>query len=110
MRMKIVAASLLALGMATSALAQSNPAPTAHTMDKSTVDSGGGAGTTHTKKPLMDKTTTGSTKAGSAMKMKRPDCPGGAASSSGTGPGKLQTQGGTSNATPTDEACAAHNN
>jgi hypothetical protein len=44
------------------------------------------------------------------MKMKRPDCPGEAASSSGTGPGKLQTQGGTSNATPMDEACAAHNN
>lgn len=109
MRMKIVAASLLALGMATSAFAQSNPAPTGTTMDKSTVDSGGGAGVKAKKPMATDKTTTGSTKAGSAMKTNRPDCPD-HASSSGTGPGKLQTQGGTSNATPMDEACAAHNN
>ena len=110
MRMRIVAASLLVLGMAGSAFAQSNPAPTGATMDKNTMDSGGGAGTTHTKKPMAtDKTTTGSTTM-NGMKMKKPDCPGEAASSSGTGPGKLQTQGGTSNATPTDEACAAHNN
>ncbi|MBB3391596.1 hypothetical protein FHT82_004374 [Rhizobium sp. BK275] len=107
MRMKIVAASLLALGMATSAFAQSNPAPTGTTIDRSTVDSGGGAGT---KKPrVMDKTTTGSTKMGGAMKMKKADCNGNEAASS-TGTGNLQTQGGTSNATPMDEACAAHNN
>lgn len=110
MRMRIVAASLLALGMATSAFAQSNPAPTGATMDRNTVDSGGGAGM-HTKKPMAtDKTTTGSTTMGGAMKMKKPDCNGEAASSSGTGSGKLQTQGGTSNATPNDEACASHNN
>ncbi|GAA3110060.1 hypothetical protein GCM10010520_63140 [Rhizobium viscosum] len=108
MRMKIVAASLLALGMATSAFAQSNPAPTPHTMDKSTTDSGGGAGTTAKKPVVTDKTTTGSTKMGS-MKSNKVRCPD-HASSSGTGPGKLQTQGGTSNATPMDEACAAHNN
>lgn len=109
MRMKIVAASLLALGMATSAFAQSNPAPTGATMDRSTNDSGGGAGTTHTKKPMAtDKTTTGST-TGGAMKANKPDCPD-HASSTGTGSGKLQTQGGTSNATPMDEACASHNN
>ncbi|MBB3410004.1 hypothetical protein FHT87_003936 [Rhizobium sp. BK316] len=107
MRMKIVAASLLALGMATPAFAQSNPAPTGTTIDKSTVDSGGGAGVKAKKPMAMDKTTTGSTKAGSAMKTNRPDCPD-HASSSGTG--KLQTQGGTSNATPMDEACASHNN
>jgi hypothetical protein len=107
MRMKIVAASLLALGMATSAFAQSNPAPTAHTMDKSTVDSGGGAGMGAKKPVVTDKTKTGSTKMGS-MKMKKLNCNGEAASSTGTG--KLQTQGGTSNATPMDEACAAHNN
>jgi len=106
MRMKIVAASLLALGMATSAFAQSNPAPTGATIDRSTVDSGGGAGM---KKPrVMDKTTTGSTTMGN-MKTNKLRCPD-HASSSGTGPGKLQTQGGTSNATPMDEACAAHNN
>lgn len=109
MRMRIVAASLLALGMATSAFAQSNPAPTGATMDKNTTDSGGGAGTDMKKKPAaMDKTTTGST-TGGAMKMKKPDCPD-HASSSGSGSGKLQTQGGTSNATPMDEACASHNN
>ncbi|MNU04638.1 hypothetical protein D3C72_2491340 [compost metagenome] len=55
-----------------------------------------------------DKTTTGSTRMGS-MKTNKVRCPD-HASSSGTGPGKLQTQGGTSNATPMDEACAAHNN
>lgn len=108
MHMKIVAASLLALGMATSAFAQSNPAPTGHTIDKSTTDSGGGAGTTAKKPMATDKTTTGSTTSG-AMKTNRPDCPD-HASSSGTGSGKLQTQGGTSNATPMDEACASHNN
>lgn len=106
MRLKIVAASLLALGMVTSAFAQSNPAPTGATIDKSTVDSGGGAGTKAKKPRVTDKATTGSTTMGS-MKTNRPDCPD-HASSSGTG--KLQTQGGTSNATPMDEACAAHNN
>ncbi len=111
MRTKTVAACLLALGMATSAFAQSNPSPTGATMDRNTVDSGGGAGTGHMKKHVTtDKTTTGSTTMGGAMKMKKPACDGTAASSSGTGPGTLQTQGGTSNATPNDEACASHNN
>jgi hypothetical protein len=107
MHMKIVAASLLALGMATSAFAQSNPAPTGTTMDKNTTDSGGGAGTTVKKPMATDKMKTGSTKMGTKTnKVRCPDH----ASSSGTGSGKLQTQGGTSNATPMDEACASHNN
>ncbi|MBB3590874.1 hypothetical protein FHX08_001218 [Rhizobium sp. BK529] len=109
MRMKIVAASLLALGMATSAFAQSNPAPTGATMDKNTVDTGGGAGVKAKKPMATDKMKTGSTKKMTSTKTHKLRCPD-HASSSGTGRGKLQTQGGTSNATPMDEACAAHNN
>ncbi|MBB3656819.1 hypothetical protein FHX15_002047 [Rhizobium sp. BK650] len=109
MRMKIVAASLLALGMATSAFAQSNPAPTGATMDKNTVDTGGGAGTTAKKPMTTHKVKPHNMKVSSHTKTHKLRCPG-HASSSGTGPGKLQTQGGTSNATPMDEACAAHNN
>ena len=84
--------------MATSAFAQSNPAPTGATMDKNTTDSGGGAGTDMKRTCHDGQTTTGST-TGGAMKMGSPSCPD-HASSSGTGSGKLQTQGGTSNATP----------
>jgi hypothetical protein len=39
------------------------------------------------------------------MKMDKTKCPNPVNNSA-----KLQTQGGTSNATPMDEACAAHNN
>ena len=59
MRMKIVAASLLALGMATSAFAQNTPAPTTPTapaMNNSTGGSGGGTGTMHKAKPHHMKT------------------------------------------------------
>ncbi|WP_163873502.1 hypothetical protein [Rhizobium laguerreae] len=96
MRMKLVAASLLAVGMATSAFAQSNPA--------SQADQGGGAASdTKTKKPMAtDTTTTGSTTSGTTDKVKCPNPVNNSAN--------LQTQGGTSNATPMDEACAAHNN
>ncbi|OWV89808.1 hypothetical protein ATY78_18085 [Rhizobium sp. R635] len=106
MRMKLVAASLFALGMATSAFAQSNPAPAGATIDKNAADQGGGATTdTKTKKPMaMDTTTTGST-TGGTMKMDKTKCPNPVNNSD-----NLQTQGGTSNATPMDEACAAHNN
>ncbi|MGZ2487853.1 hypothetical protein ACVITL_006438 [Rhizobium pisi] len=106
MRMKLVAASLLALGMATSAFAQSNPAPTGATMDKNQTDQGGGAtGKMKTKKPMAtDSTKTGST-THSTMKMHKTKCRNPVNNSA-----KLQTQGGTSNATPMDEACAAHNN
>lgn len=104
MRMKLVAASLLAIGMATSAFAQSNPAPAGATIDKSQADQGGGAGTdTKAKKPMAtDTTTTGSTTIGTKDKVKCPNPVNNSAN--------LQTQGGTSNATPMDEACAAHNN
>lgn len=101
MRMKLVAASLLAIGMATSAFAQSNPAPAGATIDKNHVDQGGAKA----KKPMAtDTTTTGSTTAGT-MKTNRPKCPNPVNNSD-----NLQTQGGRSNATPMDEACAAHNN
>ncbi|MBY5609229.1 hypothetical protein HFO32_23440 [Rhizobium leguminosarum] len=104
MRMKLAAASLLALGMATSAFAQSNPAPAGATIDKTQADQGGGAGgDTKAKKPMAtDTTTTGSTTTGTKDKVKCPDPVNNSPN--------LQTQGGTSNATPMDEACAAHNN
>ena len=115
MRMKIVAASLLALGMATSAFAQTTPAPTgtmaptAPAMDNSTSGTGSAAGTTAKKPVVTHKAKPHHMKVASHTKTKKVRCPD-HASSSGTGPGKLQTQGGTSNATPMDEACAAHNN
>ncbi|MDM9627734.1 hypothetical protein QTL95_17705 [Rhizobium sp. S152] len=109
MRMKMIAASVLAIAMASSAYAQSNPAPAGSTMDKNQTDTGGGANADATKpmakdmkKPMAKNT---STKAKGAMDKEKCKDP---ASSAGTG--KLQTQGGKSNATPEDEACAAHNN
>ncbi|RWY79892.1 hypothetical protein EHI44_30690 [Rhizobium leguminosarum] len=105
MRMKLVAASLLVIGMATSAFAQSNPAPAGATIDKNHADQGGGATTdTKAKKPMAtDSTTTNSTTSGKTMDKSK--CPNPVNNSA-----NLQTQGGTSNATPMDEACAAHNN
>ena len=102
MRFKIVATAILAVGMATSAFAQSNPAPAGSTMDKSQTDTGGGANSDMKKPKAVDSSSTGST-----MKMDKTKC---ANPASSAGNGKLQTQGGKSNATPEDEACAAHNN
>jgi hypothetical protein len=102
MRFKIVATAILAVGMATSAFAQSNPAPAGSTMDKSQTDTGGGANSDMKKPKAVDSSATGST-----MKMDKTKC---ANPASSAGTGKLQTQGGKSNATPEDEACAAHNN
>lgn len=102
MRFKILATTLLAAGMATSAFAQSNPAPAGSTIDKNQSDTGGGANSDMKKPKAVDSTSTGST-----MKMDKTKC---ANPASSTGNGELQTQGGKSNATPEDEACAAHNN
>ena len=102
MRMKMIATAILVAGMSTAAFAQSNPAPAGSTIDKNHGDTGGGANSDMKKPKAVDKTSTGST-----MKMDKTKCAN-AASSAGTG--KLQTQGGKSNATPEDEACAAHNN
>ncbi|KQV79621.1 hypothetical protein [Rhizobium sp. Root1220] len=96
MRTKFFAASLLALGLATSAFAESNPAPAGSTIDKNA--------NTDVKKPMAtDSTSTGSTMG----TMDKTKC---ANPASSAGNGNLQTQGGKSNATPEDEACASHNN
>lgn len=101
----ILATTILAVGLAGSAFAQSNPAPAGSTMDKNQSDTGGGANTDIKKPMVTDTTKTGSTmKMGTMDKTKCPD------PASSAGNGKLQTQGGKSNATPEDEACAAHNN
>src|SRR6478735_11422103 len=100
MRFRLLAASLLAAGLAGSALGQSNPAPAGSTIDKNQSDTGGGANTDMKKPKTVDTTSTGST-----MKMDKTKCANPASSAGGS---KLQTQGGKSNATPEDEACAAH--
>lgn len=98
----ILATTMLAVGLAGSAFAQSNPAPAGSTMDKNQSDTGGGANTDMKMPKKVDSTNTGST-----MKMDKTKC---ANPASSAGNGKLQTQGGKSNATPEDEACASHNN
>ncbi|NKL97785.1 MULTISPECIES: hypothetical protein [Rhizobium] len=100
MRMKLAAASLLALGMATSAFAQANPpqAPTnsgANTPSSSEYDSTGNSGTTV---PLDPNATNSTTNNGSASSMNKANCPGQPSGES------LQTQGGNSGTT-TSEAC-----
>jgi hypothetical protein len=106
MRMKLLATTILAIGLAGSAYAQSNPAPAGATIDKNQADTGGGANSNMKKPKATDSTSTGST----SMKMKKMDKTKCANPASSAGNGSLQTQGGKSNATPEDEACAAHNN
>lgn len=111
MKMKIIAASLLALGMATSmSYAQSNPVPNNMATDKNAnEDAGGGAGSsdssgTKTMKPMgtdstMTNSTTGKSKAGTMENCK-----------SKTGKGSLQTQAGNSGTLTTEDSCADNNN
>jgi len=98
MSLKIVATSLLAIGLASSAFAQSNPAPAGSTMDKS---HGNATSTTNRlKMKKIDKTTTGST----AHNVNKENC------KSLKGKGSLQTQGGNSNTENTENTCADNNN
>jgi len=108
MRMKLVAASLLALGMATSmSYAQSNPVPNNMATDKNAnEDAGGGAngdmdstGTKAMKPMATDGTTTNST-----MNKNSTDCKDGS-----NNKGALQTQAGKSDATPQGVACGENN-
>ncbi len=70
MKAKLIAASILALGLATGgAMAQSNPSPSGSTIGNSTVDSGGGANadapnTTGTSPTVVDPNATYSTTPG----------------------------------------------
>lgn len=109
MRLNLIAASVFALGVATSAFAQSNPAPTGATIDtnQSTGSGGGASADTKTKTPMAVDTTT--TNATTMSTTSDKPCNGNDAASS-TGNGSLQTQGGSSNATPQDTKCAAHSN
>jgi hypothetical protein len=98
MHLKLVATSLLAIGLASSAFAQSNPAPAGSTMDKNH-----GAATSTTK-PLkmkkVDKSTTGST----TQNVNKENC------KSIKGKNSLQTQGGNSNTENAEDTCADNNN
>ncbi|WP_337268709.1 hypothetical protein [Oryzifoliimicrobium ureilyticus] len=111
MHMKLLAASLLAAGVASAAFAQSATTATGTGMDRGSAESNVNNGTTSgtsgtsgtsTKPMTMDSTTTGSTVG---------PCGGGnqAADSSGKS-GSLQTQGGMSDASAQDKNCASHNN
>lgn len=69
MKAKLIAASILALGLAGGAMAQSNPSPSGSTIGNSTVDSGGGASadapnTTGTSPMAVDPNATYSTTPG----------------------------------------------
>ncbi len=108
MRMKLVAASLLALGMATSlSYAQSNPTPNNMAGDKTMgEDAGGGANgdmqnNTGTGPVVIDPGSTNSTVGGpmnSTGAVNRANCPARAA------PGAVDTQAGNSGASVSD-AC-----
>lgn len=95
MRFKVLAASLLAIGMAGSAFAQSNPTPDGSTMDKTHPKAA--TGTMNMKK--VDKTVTNSTQNVNKEKCK-----------SVTGKGSLQTQGGNSGTENAEDTCADNNN
>ncbi len=105
MRLTTVAASIFAISMASAAFAQSNPAPAGSTIDKSTIDSGGG-GTTDTQNntgaaPMVaDPNTTNSTigNTNSSGTVDRSRCPAQAA------PGTTAAQGGNSGASES-QAC-----
>ncbi|MDP9811136.1 hypothetical protein J2W42_003999 [Rhizobium tibeticum] len=98
MRSKLLAASLLAVGLAGSALAQTNPAPAGSTMDKNHTTNGAASGTMKMKK--VDKTVTNST----ARTLNKQNC------KSVNGKGSLQTQGGSSGTENTEDTCADNNN
>ena len=108
MKMKLVAASLLALGMATSmSYAQSNPVPNNMATDKNAnEDVGGGANGdmdstgTKTMKPMS----TDGTMTNSTTKTNSTDCKDGSNTK-----GALQTQAGKSDATPQGVACGENN-
>ena len=107
MKMKLVAVSILALGMTTSmSYAQSNPVPNNMATDKNAnEDAGGGAGSngnsgTKTMKPMAtDGTMTNSTTGTDMTKCK----------DGSNAKGALQTQAGKGDATPQDQACGEGN-
>ena len=98
MRFRLLAASLLAFGLAGSAFAQSNPAPAGSTMDKNHTDKG--AATSPMKMKKIDKTVTNST----ARTLNKQNC------KSVNGKGSLQTAGGNSGTENTEDTCADNNN
>jgi hypothetical protein len=107
MKAKLIAASVLALGLAGGAMAQSNPSPSAATIGSSTVDTGGGASadapnTTGTSPMAVDPNATYSTTPGANMNttgtVDRSRCP------PQPMPGSTAAQGGNGGAS-VSEAC-----
>lgn len=93
--MRILTVSVLALGLAGSAMAQSNPSPSGATTDKTHTDNGGGM-----KMKKIDRMKTDST----TRNFNQENC------KSRKGKGSLQTQGGNSNTENTENTCADNNN
>ena len=108
MHMKIVAATLLALGMATSvSYAQSSPGPVpnAAAADKNQgEDTGGGAGNGNENSTMKKPMAVDPAKTNSTMKMDATKCKDGS-----NAKGALQTQAGKGDATPQDQACGENN-
>ncbi|EPE96925.1 hypothetical protein [Rhizobium grahamii] len=98
MSVKLIATSLLVIGLAGSAYAQSNPAPAGSTMDKNH------GAATETTKPMkmkkVDKMKTNST----TKNFNKENC------KSLKGKNSLQTQGGNSNTENSEDTCADNNN
>jgi hypothetical protein len=92
MRFRLLAASLLAVGLAGSAFAAGS------TMDKNHIDNGAATSTMKMKK--VDKTVTNST----ARTLNKQNC------KSVNGKGSLQTAGGNSGTENTEDTCADNNN
>lgn len=103
MNIKLICASLLAAGMATSALAQSS---TGAAMEPNAVDTDGGANVQTMQPMASDPTSTGSTTRESTGSTMQGGCSGGSDPASSTTSGSVQTQGGLSDATPQGQACA----
>ncbi|WP_261319804.1 hypothetical protein [Rhizobium leguminosarum] len=105
MNIKLICASLLAAGMATSAVAQSSMG-TGTTMEPNAVGSDGGVNVQTIQPMTSDPTQTGSTMNGSTGSTMPGGCSGGSDPASSTASGSVQTQGGLSDATPQGQACA----
>jgi hypothetical protein len=105
MNIKLICASMLAAGMATSAFAQSSTG--AGTTTEPNAIGADGRANVQTMQPMTsDPTSTGSTTNGSMGATMPGGCSGGSDPASATASGSVQTQGGLSDATPQGQACA----
>ena len=98
MSIKLVTTSLLIIGLAGSAFAQSNPAPAGSTMDKNH------GASTQTTKPMKMKKVDPMKTHSTTQNVNKENC------KSLKGKNSLQTQGGNSNTENVENTCADNNN